>query len=255
MQSLLGLEDRVALVTGAGQGIGEAIARYYGRAGARVAVFELVGERGERTAKEIEAEGGQAIAIQGDVGDASAVNDAVKRTLDHYGRLDVLVNNAGIYTMVDTLELDDDELDRMIRICFKGTHYFCRASLPHMLERGSGRIVNIASMAAVTGVNIAAAHYAAAKGAVAAYSKSLAKEFGPRGIVVNAIAPGSIDTPASRSQEYQVPGYLERTIAGIPLRRVGLPEDVAGMALFLGSDLGSYVNGQVLRVCGGWCTA
>ena len=245
------LTDRVAIVTGAGQGIGAATAALLARAGAIVVIGELDGEQGEAVARSIRAGGGKAEAHRLDVTSAGRVRELVSHTIARHGRVDALVNNAGYYGKVPTLEMDDASMDRMMAVNYKGVQHCCQAVLPSMIERGTGAIVNVASMAGIKGSSSQASHYAASKGAVIALTRSLAAEFGPRGVRINAVAPGQVDTQLFRTPIKERPDRLPGIVEAIPLRRLGQPDDIARAILFLASDLASFVTGQVLSVCGG----
>jgi 3-oxoacyl-[acyl-carrier protein] reductase len=249
------LAGKVALVTGAGQGIGAATATLLARAGAAVVLAEVNPNSGNRIAEEIQHAGGEARYVHTDVRVFDQVQRAVNEALVVYGRIDILVNNAGYYDLVQTLDMTEADINRMMAVNLTGVHHCCRAALPSMLERGRGSIIFLASIAGITGTWGRTAHYAASKGAVIAYMRSLAREFGPHGIRVNAIAPGQIDTPMSRLRLTVEPDYLERIAQEVPLRRIGRPIEVAYAILFLASDAASYITGQVLQVCGGYLMA
>lgn len=245
------LEDRVAIVTGAGQGIGAATASLLARASATVIIGELNAKSGEAVAREIRASGGKAEAFALDVTSAAQVRSLVASLAARYGRIDVLVNNAGYYRKVPTLEMDDASMDRMMAVNYKGVHHCCQAVLPYMLKRGRGSIVSVASMAGIKGSGSHASHYAASKGAVIALTRSLASEFGPQGIRINAVAPGTVDTELFRASTKDQPERVQSVINATPLRRLGQPEDVARAILFLASEAASFITGQILSVCGG----
>ena len=245
------LTDRVAIVTGAGQGIGAATAALLARAGATVLIGELDAEQAESVAGSIRAAGYKCEAHGVDVTSPNRVRELAAYALARHGRIDVLVNNAGYYGKVPTLEMDDASMDRMMAVNYKGVQHCCQAALPAMIARGCGSIVNVASMAGIKGSSSQASHYAASKGAVIALTRSRAAEFGPRGVRINAVAPGQGDTQLFRASIKERPERLPGIVEAIPLRRLGQPEDIARAILFLASDLAGFVTGQVLSVCGG----
>jgi 2-hydroxycyclohexanecarboxyl-CoA dehydrogenase len=249
------LDGRVAVVTGGGQGIGAAIARTLAQGGARVVIFDLNAVTGQATADAIRGAGGEARHVAVDVSRFTEVADAVRQVTQQIGPPAILVNNAGAYSIVPTLELEDRDIEPVMAVNYLGTFHCCRAILPEMVSVEYGRIVSIASVAGIAGTARDSSHYAASKAAVIALTRSLAKEFGPRGITVNAVAPGQINAPMARARTERDPDYLPKFLQSLPLRRVGEPEDVAHAVAFLASDAASYITGQVLPVCGGYLMA
>ena len=248
------LAGKVALITGAGRGFGRAIALAFTREGARVAANYLGSQTG---AEEVVAEAGrlgaEAIALSGDVAREDDVKALIAGTLDRFGRLDVLVNNAGIMVRGPLLQLPDDECRRMFDINVMGTLLCSRHALPPMIEQKGGRIINLSSQLAqraVGGGGFAA--YAATKGAIESLTRALAVEVGSHGITVNAIAPGGIETDMSR--DVMTAEYRARRLAELPLRRFGHVDDVAYCAVILASDDAGYLTGQILHPSGGWVT-
>ncbi|MEI4274035.1 glucose 1-dehydrogenase [Klenkia sp. LSe6-5] len=242
------LEGRVALVTGGGSGIGRAICEAYAREGAAVGVLDLKAETAEEAAAAITAAGGQATALVGNAGLREDVFAAAATLRETYGPMTIAVSNAMWNRYGPLLEQDEKTISRMIDVGFKGVIWCLQAAVPQMREAGHGAVVNIASPAAV----LAMRHgimYSSVKGAVAAATRSAAAEFGPDGIRVNAIAPGSTQTEGAL-RVVDEDGW-ERRRARVPLRRLGQPEDMAAAAVFLASDEASWVTGDMLFVDGG----
>jgi 3-oxoacyl-[acyl-carrier protein] reductase len=246
------LAGKVELITGAGRGFGRAIALAFAREGARVAANYLGSRAG---AEEVAAEAGrlgtEAVALRGDVAREDDVKALVAATLERFGRLDVLVNNAGIMVRGPMLAVPAEECRRMFDVNVTGTMLCTRHALPAMVERKGGRIINLSSQLAqraVGGGGFAA--YAATKGAIESLTRALAAEVGVHGITVNAIAPGGIDTDMSR--DVMTPEYRARRLAELPLHRFGSVDDVAYCAVVLASDEAGYLTGQILHPSGGW---
>jgi 3-oxoacyl-[acyl-carrier protein] reductase len=240
-------EGRVSIVTGASQGIGEAIARDLAAEGAAVVLVDVQAEKLEAVAASIAAAGGRAEARVVDVGDSAAVDGAVAAVAAAYGRIDHLINNAGITRDGLLMRMKEEDWDVVLRVNLKGTFNFSRAVLRTMIAARFGRIVNIASIAGLMG-NPGQTNYAASKAAVVAFAKSLAREVGSRGITVNAVAPGFIATAMTDALPEEVKKtYLE----AIPLKKFGLPKDVASAVKFLLSEEAAYITGQVVSVNGG----
>jgi 2-deoxy-D-gluconate 3-dehydrogenase len=245
---LFDLEGKKALVTGASRGLGAAMATALARAGADVAV--LANEPPDATAGCIRGLGRQAVSLLADLSDPAEPGRAVAATIDALGALDILVNNAGIIRRAPAAEHSDEDWDAVIAVNLSSVFRMCRAAGRHMLARGSGKIVNVASLLAFQG-GITVPGYAAAKGGVAQVTRALANEWAARGINVNAIAPGYMvtdNTAPLRADEVRTRQITER----IPAGRWGQPEDLAGTVIFLASRASDYVNGHVLVVDGGW---
>jgi 3-oxoacyl-[acyl-carrier protein] reductase len=240
-------EGRVALVTGGGQSIGLEIARALARDGAGVVVADVNAATAESAAKEIAALGVRSLGLAVDVSDWDAVAGAVDKTLAELGSLDLLVNNAGITRDGLIVRMGSDDWDKVMAVNLKGAFNFCKAAAKPMMKKRWGRIVNISSVVGVMG-NAGQANYAASKAGLIGLTKSLAKELAARGITVNAVAPGFIDTPMT-----EVLGEKARSdLAGrIPLGRLGTAADVADVVSFLASERARYVTGQVVHVDGG----
>jgi NAD(P)-dependent dehydrogenase (short-subunit alcohol dehydrogenase family) len=243
------LPNTVALVTGGGSGIGRAIGHRFAREGAKVVVADRYGERAETVAGEIAAAGGEALAVQADVSDRAAVGSMVERAVERFGRVDVLVNNAGLSTGGDPLEMDEPTWDLNVDVVLKGAFFCAQAALPGMLERRRGVILNIASVNGLTGIGEEA--YSAAKAGMVNLTQNLAVRYGSRGVRVVCIAPGTIRTPIWGERVARDPQVFDKLAAWYPLGRVGEPEDVANAALFLCSDEAAWITGVTLPVDGG----
>jgi 3-oxoacyl-[acyl-carrier protein] reductase len=240
-------QDRLAIVTGASQGIGEAIALGLAGAGARLALVDVQADKLEAVAGRVRTLGAQASVHVVDVSRSDEVDRAVEDILTRWGRVDFLVNNAGITRDNLLLRMKEEEWDVVLAVNLKGTFNFCRAVVRPMLNQKAGRIVNIASVVGAIG-NAGQANYAASKAGVIAFSKSLAREIASRGITVNCVAPGYIETAMTeRLPEAVKKAFLDN----IPLKRFGRPEDVAAAVRFLLSDDASYITGHVLHLNGG----
>jgi 2-hydroxycyclohexanecarboxyl-CoA dehydrogenase len=244
---------RVAVVTGAGSGLGRAIAHRLASDGLAVAVLDIDGEAAATVAGEITADGFEAVAYGDvDVSSRAQVDDAVARVRADMGPTLVLVNNAGIAGFREFEKITDEKWDRIMQVNLNGPFYLCQAVLPDMLEAGWGRIVNISSSSAQGGQPYMV-HYVTSKAGLIGMTKALALELGPRGITVNTIPPGFIDTPMLRGSEERglLGGSVEENAAKTPVRRAGLPSDIAYATSFLVSEEASYVTGQVIGVNGG----
>jgi 3-oxoacyl-[acyl-carrier protein] reductase len=249
------LAGRVALVTGAGRGFGRAIAVAFAREGADVIVNYNASAAGAKEAvAEIEALGRRALAVQADVARGEPVRAMVERGLERFGRLDVLVNNAGIMTRGAFADTPVRDYDTMHAINVTGTMLCTQHALRPMVHARYGRIINLSSQLARAGVGRGGfAAYAATKGAIEAFTRAIALEYGADGITANAIAPGGIDTDMSRA--VMTPEYRARRIQELPVRHLGEVEDVAYCAVFLATEAAHYLTGQVLQPNGGWVMA
>lgn len=244
------LENKVAVVTGGGSGIGQAIAILFAKEGAKVVVAGRRLEALQSTVTEIEKLGQEALAVTADVSSFSSVQNLVQKTLEKFGRIDILVNNAGIYLPGDAVSTTEEDWDKVLAIDAKGAFLCSKAAIPSMIERGKGKIVNIASIAGLFGFEGSLA-YCAAKGAVVNLTKEMALDLGPKNINVNAIAPGIIETDMTQGflqDENAKKSFLDK----IPMGRIGKPLDIAYAALYLASDEADFVTGEILVVDGGW---
>ena len=242
------LEGKTALITGAARGIGKAIALKFASEGANIAFTDLViDENGEAARAEIEALGVTCKAYASNAADFAQTEEVVKQVKEDFGSIDVLVNNAGITKDGLMLRMTEQQWDAVIGVNLKSAFNFIHAIVPVMMRQRGGSIINMASVVGVHG-NAGQANYAASKAGMIALAKSIAQEMGPKGIRANAIAPGFIETAMTAALPDNV---REEWCKKIPLRRGGRPEDVADVALFLASDLSSYVSGQVIQIDGG----
>lgn len=241
------MEGKVALVTGAGRGIGKAIAMRFAQEGANVAFTDLaINETVEETVKELEAMGVKAKAYASNAANFDETHDVVKQIVEDFGRIDVLVNNAGITKDGLMMRMSEAQWDAVINVNLKSAFNFIHAVTPIMAKQRSGSIINMSSVVGVSG-NAGQCNYSASKAGMIGLAKSIAKEMGPRGIRANCIAPGFIITDMTNQLSQEV---KDQWAQQIPMRRGGTPEDVAGVALFLASDLSAYVSGQVIHCCG-----
>jgi NAD(P)-dependent dehydrogenase (short-subunit alcohol dehydrogenase family) len=247
------LDGQVALVNGASRGIGKAIAIGLSEAGADVAVAARTVGSLEQTAGEIDRTGRRALSVPTDIRDGEQTERMVETTIRELGRIDILVNAAGIALRQPAEEMSEDGFDDVFSTNIKGLALACAAAGRHFLQQQSGSIINIASLASLIGVP-GRSIYGASKGALAQLTKALAVEWGDRGVRVNAIAPGWILTDFTR-EAFAKPGTTERIVARTPLRRIGHPDDLVGLAVFLASPAAAFVTGQVICVDGGYSAA
>ncbi|SMB92234.1 3-oxoacyl-[acyl-carrier-protein] reductase [Thermanaeromonas toyohensis ToBE] len=240
------LRDKVAIITGAGRGIGRAIALKLAQEGAKVVVSDIIIENAQAVAEEIKKAGGTALAIKTNIAVREEVEQLFTEAINHFGKIDILVNNAGINRDAMLHKMTDEQWDEVIAVNLTGTFYCTRQAAIYMRERGYGRIINIASASWLG--NIGQANYAASKAGVVGLTKTAARELAKKGITVNAICPGFIDTDMTRGVP---PKVWDLMISKIPMGRVGQPEDVANLVAFLASDEASYITGEVINVGGG----
>jgi 3-oxoacyl-[acyl-carrier protein] reductase len=243
----LRLKDKVAIITGAASGIGFAAALSFARQGAKVAVVDFNEELGNVSVHDIKSEGYDATFFQVNVADRESVDDMVKAVLEKYGRIDILVNNAGITKDGMLSKLAVEDFQKVIDVNLTGVFHCTQAVLPTMVEQGKGKIINTSSVSGVYG-NVGQTNYAATKAGVVGMTKTWAKELGRKGINVNAVAPGFIETGMTAKVPEKI---LDQMKMMVPLGRLGVPEDIANAYLFLASEESNYVNGTVLHVDGG----
>jgi len=241
------LKTKVALITGAAQGIGKAVTLVLARHGADVVVADVNIEKAQETAREVEALGRAAMAVRVDVTHLEDVEKMVEAAVQRYGKIDILVNNAGIARDKLILRMTEEDWDTVLNVNLKGTFNCTKAVIKYMSKQRSGKIVNIASVVGMMG-NPGQANYSASKAGVIGLTKTVAREFAARGINVNAIAPGYIQTPMTEVLPEKAKEELKRLI---PMKRLGQPEDVAHAVLFLVSEVSSYITGNILNVNGG----
>lgn len=241
------LEGKVALVTGAGRGIGKAVAMGLAERGAKLAINDLNTENATATAKEI---GNGAIAFTGDVSNETVVGTMIETTLGALGRIDILVNNAGMDRAAPITEISADEWDHFMAVNLRSVFLCSKAVLPHMRERGSGSIVNLSSIVGRQGALNGGIHYATTKAGILGFTRTLARQTATEGITVNAVAPGVIDTDLIR--ENVTPEARERLTSAIPKQRLGATSEVANAIAFLASDQARYITGATLDVNGGF---
>ncbi|PKZ66084.1 2-hydroxycyclohexanecarboxyl-CoA dehydrogenase [Gordonia terrae] len=248
------MSNRVALVTGGAQGIGEGISRKLGAEGFRVAIADLNLEVAQQTAKEIVAAGGEAIAVPIDVTDTASVRAAVEQVTAELGPIEIAVNNAGWDDFMKFVDTDEDFWDKILEINFKGSLRVNHTVVPGMVERGFGRIINIGSDAGRVGSSLEAV-YSGAKGGTIAFTKTLAREVATKGVTANSVCPGPTDTPALRKFADNSGQDADKVLGGmtkaVPMKRLATPADIAAAVAFFASDEAGYITGQTLSVSGG----
>jgi NAD(P)-dependent dehydrogenase (short-subunit alcohol dehydrogenase family) len=246
------LDGKVALVSGAGEGMGRAGALLFAREGARVGVLDIDPERARETVELIGAEGGTALAVRADVSSAAEAEAAIEAVVEAYGSLHVLWNNAGVWIPGDgaVTELDLDVWSRTLAVNLGGVMLMCRFGIPRLIESGGGSVINTSSPVAVRPEPVYDA-YVASKGGVLSLTRSIAQYYARQGIRANVLMPGGVETAMTRAALAD-PGYRAYTLRNTPLGRIGQPEDVAYAALYLASDESSWVTGSVQWVDGGW---
>jgi NAD(P)-dependent dehydrogenase (short-subunit alcohol dehydrogenase family) len=247
------LDGKVAVITGAGGGMGREAALVFAAEGARVCVADVDADAAARTA----ADAGDAFAVEVDVADSASVERMMSETAERYGGIDVLYNNAGISPADDAgiLETEPDAWDRVQAVNAKGVFLCCKHGIPHLLERGGGSVINVASFVALLGAATSQISYTASKGAVLAMTRELAVQFARQGVRCNALCPGPVETPLLLNIYGSDPAALERRRIHWPTGRLAKPREIVNAALFLASDESSYVNGAIFTVDGGLTAA
>ena len=240
------LQNKVAIVTGAGRGLGKGIALKLAQEGAAIVVADIVQANAEAVVAEIVAAGGKAVPAQANVAVKADVEAMFAKAVNELGGVDILVNNAGINRDVQLFKMSDEEWEQVIAVNLTGTFYSCRLAAQHMREKGFGRIINISSMSWLG--NFGQANYAASKAGVVGLTKTAARELAKKGITCNALCPGFIDTDMTRGVPEKVWDIM---VSKIPVGRAGTAADVGNMVAFLASDEASYINGEVINVSGG----
>ncbi|MDI6883221.1 MAG: SDR family NAD(P)-dependent oxidoreductase [Patescibacteria group bacterium] len=247
------LKGKVVIITGARRGMGKAHALKLAQAGCKVVVSDISEEDCQKVVKEIGKKGGKAMAVECDVSKKKEVEELVKKTVEKFGKIDILVNNAGICQFKPFLELTEEEWGRTLDINLKGYFFCAQACAREMAKQKSGVIINIASVAmgqqGIGFPNIV--HYCASKGGIVGMSEALAVELAPYNIRVNVISPGMIDTPMIQTVK-EDPKIIEAMLARVPMHRVGKPEEVSNLVLFLASEVSSYMTGSTVVIDGGW---
>ena len=238
---------KVAVVTGAAQGIGKTIALLFAAKGASLVLCDINLEAAEKTAREIEEKGGKCLALKSDVSNFQDAEKIIKQAVEHFGSLDILINNAGITRDNVLLRMKEEQWDQVMAVNLKGTFNFTRAAIKVMMRKKRGKIINIASITGMMG-NAGQANYSASKAGVIGFTKAIAREYADRGITVNAVAPGFIATAMTDAIPER---EREELIKQIPMKKLGTPEDVANAVYFLASDEASYITGHVIGVNGG----
>lgn len=244
------LKNKIAIITGAGSGIGRAIALAFSEEGAKIVIADWSEKGGKGTVEQIKKQGGEAVFVKTDVSKSSDIDEMVKSCLDNFGRVDILVNNAGIYRTYNLHEMSEKDWDKVIAVNLKSVFLGSKRVIPEMFKQGKGKIINTTSIAGLVGFAQSGA-YCASKGGIIALSKEMAVEYAPKKINVNCIAPGVIKTAMTKDMiaDPQTKEFLENST---PYPRLGEPEDIAQAAVYLASDESDFVNGGVLVVDGGW---
>jgi len=248
------LKDKVAIITGAGAGIGQATALLFAKEGAKVVVADVDPQAGKETVEQIQKEGGKGVFLKVNVAKGSDAREMVQETLKNYGRIDILVNNAGIYTKGDVISTSEEDWDRILNVNLRGVYLCCKYTLPEMIKKGGGAIVNVASEAGLVGIKNQVA-YNVSKAALIMLTRSLAVDFAPQNIRVNNVCPGTTETPLVRAaiQKEKDPKKARKALEECrPANRLGKPEEIAAAILFMASDEPGYATGSSLVIDGGY---
>jgi NAD(P)-dependent dehydrogenase (short-subunit alcohol dehydrogenase family) len=247
------LAGKVCLITGAGSGMGRLAAEVFAREGGSVIAMDLREPALRETVATVEKAGGKAVAIAGDVSKEADVKAAIETGAAKFGGLDVLYNNAGIFPEKDHSVVDTEERvwDQVYAVNVKGVYLVCKHGIPKLIERGGGSVINVASFVALVGCSVPQDAYTASKGAVIALTKSLAVQFGPKGVRSNAICPGPIETPLLMEWLFKEPAEKAKRLNRIPMGRFGKPADIVNLALYLASDESAWTNGAAMVADGG----
>lgn len=244
------LEGRVAIVTGGGGGLAEGICDALAAGGASVAAVDVSREKAEKMADRVSSTGARCIGIEADVSDKSSVEAMTKQVADELGGVDVLVNNAAVYPRRPWTEIEEEEWDRVLAVNLKGYFLCARAAFPYMKEKGWGRIVNVSSITFFIGWDLLLS-YVSSKGGIVGFTRTLAREVGPEGVTVNAIAPGAFPTDAEKIHP-NPEQYNQWVLDQQSVKRRGAPEDIGNLVTFLASDTSSFITGQTIGIDGGW---
>lgn len=242
------LKNKVAIVTGSGQGIGKGVALTLAREGANVVVSDIT-DKVHDVVKEVEKIGSQGLSVKADVSNIKEVEEMVRKSLEKFGRIDILVNNAGIYPFKSLVEMEEKDWDKVLDVNLKGTFNCTKAVLPSMIKQKNGVIINISSIAGSVVGYQSLVHYSASKAGIVGFTRSAALELAQYKIRMNAIAPGPIETPGIKVLGEET---LKQTIQTVPLKRMGQPRDVANLVVFLASDDSSFITGQCIVIDGGY---
>ena len=249
----MSVKDKVVIITGAAAGIGAATARLFARSGAHVSLIDIDEEGLKKVEADCKAMNPNVLALKRDASMVGEIERAINETVERFGGIDILINNAIYRAIGPFLEIKEEDFDRSLFTNIKGYFFFSQKVVPHMLKRGGGRVINIASTFAFVGSQNLSA-YCTCKGAVATMTRAMALELGPMNIFVNAVAPGPIMTEGMRDLIERVPSVYESRVRDVPIGRFGTPEEIAEVCLFLASEKCSYMNGSVLVADGGFLT-
>jgi len=244
------LKNKIAIITGAGSGIGRAIALAFSKEGAKIVIADWSEEGGKETTQQIKKQGGEAVFVKTDVSNSGDIDEMVKTCLDNFGQIDILVNNAGIVKFGSLHEMSEEDWDQVLDVDLKSVFLGSKRVIPEMIKQGKGKIINITSIAGMVGFDKTSA-YCAAKGGMIALTKEMTLEYAPKKINVNCIAPGVIKTAMTKDMLAD-PATKQLLETSTLYPRLGEPEDIAGAAVYLASNESDFVNGEVLVVDGGW---